>query len=202
MFKLPELPYAYDALEPYIDAKTMEIHYTKHHQAYVNNLNAAIEQYPDLQNLTLEEIIGNLENIPQATRSTIEDNAGGTLNHTMFWSIMTKNSPLKPYDKLEKEINKIWGSFDKFKEEFSSEAKKVFGSGWAWLSLTKDRKLVISTTANQNNPIKHDLQPILGLDVWEHAYYLKYQNKRVDYIQAWWHVINWGQVEDNYNKYI
>jgi len=202
MFKLPEFPYAYDALEPYIDAKTMEIHYTKHHQAYVNNLNLTIEQYPDLQNFTLEELLCNLENLPHKIKTEVIDNAGGALNHAMFWPMMTKNSTLKPYNKLEKEINKIWGNFDNFKEQFSNEAKKVFGSGWAWLSLTKAGKLIISSTKNQGNPLSYDLKPILGLDVWEHAYYLKYQNKRVDYIQAWWHVVNWGQIEDNYSKSI
>ncbi len=202
MFKLPELSYAYDALEPYIDAKTMELHYTKHHQAYVNNLNAAIENYPDLQNFTLEEIICNLKNMPDPVKTAIEDNAGGHLNHSMFWTMMTKNSKAKPYNKLEKEINKIWGNFDKFKEEFSNQAKKVFGSGWAWLSLSKSGKLIISSTHNQDNPLENGLKPILGLDVWEHAYYLKYQNKRVDYIQAWWQVVNWQQIEENYNKYI
>lgn len=202
MFKLPELPYSYDALEPYIDSKTMEIHYTGHHQAYVNNLNNALKDYPDMQKLSLEDIFCNLENLPDKVKTDIENNAGGHLNHSMFWPMLTKNSTLKPYNKLEKKINKIWGNFQAFQEEFSNTAKKVFGSGWAWLSLTESGKLIITYTHNQENPIKDNLKPILGLDVWEHAYYLKYQNKRVDYIKAWWNVINWGQIEENYNKYI
>lgn len=201
MFKLPQLPYCYDALEPYIDAKTMEIHYTGHHQAYVNNLNAALQNYPELQNLSLEDLIKNLDKLPEKIRNEVRNNGGGHLNHSMFWTMMTKNSSLEPIGQLETEIKKIWGTFEAFKEEFSNTAKKVFGSGWAWLTFDKSGKLIITSTPNQDTPIFQDSQPILGLDVWEHAYYLKYQNKRVDYIQAWWNVINWKQIEENYRKY-
>ena len=201
MFKLPQLPYSYDALEPYIDAKTMEIHYTGHHQAYVNNLNTALQNYPELQNLSLEDLIKNLDKLPEKIRTEVRNNGGGHLNHSMFWIMMTKNSSLEPIGQLETEIKKIWGTFEAFKEEFSNTAKKVFGSGWAWLAFDKSGKLTIASTSNQDTPISQDSQPILGLDVWEHAYYLKYQNKRVDYIQAWWNVINWKQKEKNYRKY-
>lgn len=201
MFKLPQLPYSYDALEPYIDAKTMEIHYTGHHQAYVNNLNTALQNYPELQNLSLEDLIKNLDKLPEKIRTEVRNNGGGHLNHSMFWIMMTKNSSLEPIGQLETEIKKIWGTFEAFKEEFSNTAKKVFGSGWAWLAFDKSGKLTIASTSNQDTPISQDSQPILGLDVWEHAYYLKYQNKRVDYIQAWWNVINWKQIEENYRKY-
>ncbi len=201
MFKLPQLPYSYDAFEPYIDAKTMEIHYTGHHQAYVNNLNAALQNYPELQNLSLEDLIKNLDKLPEKIRTEVRNNGGGHLNHSMFWTMMTKNSSLEPVGQLETEIKKIWGTFEAFKEEFSNTAKKVFGSGWTWLTFDKSGKLIITSTPNQDNPISQDSQPILGLDVWEHAYYLKYQNKRVDYIQAWWNVINWKQIEENYRKY-
>ena len=201
MFKLPQLPYSYDALEPYIDAKTMEIHYTGHHQAYVNNLNTALQNYPELQNLSLEDLIKNLDKLPEKIRTEVRNNGGGHLNHSMFWTMMTKNSSLEPIGQLKTEIKKIWGTFEAFKEEFSNTAKKVFGSGWAWLAFDKSGKLTIASTSNQDTPISQDSQPILGLDVWEHAYYLKYQNKRVDYIQAWWNVINWKQIEENYRKY-
>lgn len=211
-YKLPALGYAYNALEPYIDAQTMELHYTKHHQAYVNNLNKALENYPDLQKLTLTELLTQLDKIPQEIRKTVRDNGGGHLNHSFFWTLLKKpdssNSENKPNALILDLINRSFGSFDQFKEKFNSAAKSVFGSGWAWLSLENSSdnsnnnsgKLVITSTPNQDAPITQGLKPILGLDVWEHAYYLKYQNRRPDYIEAWWHVINWPQVEEYYNK--
>lgn len=200
MFKLPELPYAYDALEPYIDALTMEIHYTKHHQAYIDNLNNALKNYPDLQKKSLEDILTHLNNIPEAIRTTVRNNGGGHENHSFFWPLMSKKGGGQPKGPVSKEIATAFGSFDAFKEQFNTAAKSVFGSGWAWLVVDKNGKLLITSSPNQDNPITNGQTPILGLDVWEHAYYLKYQNKRPDYIGAWWNVVNWEQVEENYQK--
>lgn len=200
MFKLPELPYAYDALEPYIDALTMEIHYTKHHQAYIDNLNNALKNYPDLQKKSLEDILTHLNNIPEAIRTTVRNNGGGHENHSFFWPLMSKKGGGEPKGSVGKEIGTDFGSFDAFKEQFNAAAKGVFGSGWAWLVVDKNGKLLITSTPNQDSPITNGQTPILGLDVWEHAYYLKYQNKRPDYIGAWWNVVNWEQVEENYQK--
>jgi len=203
MFKLPQLPYAFDALEPYIDTMTMEIHYTKHHQGYVNNLNKALEAYPALQQKSLHELLTGLDALPADIRTAVRNNAGGDANHSMFWTIMQKNGGGQPKGQVAQQINKTFGSFEAMQEQFNNTAKTVFGSGWAWLSVGKDGKLVISSTPNQDTPVSAgNMSPILGLDVWEHAYYLKYQNKRPDYINSWWHVINWDQVEENYRTVI
>jgi len=200
MFVLPPLPYAYDALEPYIDARTMEIHYTKHHQAYVNNLNDALKDYPDWQKRSLDEIVCMIDQVPEAIRTTVKNNAGGHFNHSFFWPLMKKNGGGKPKGDLAKAIDKTFGSFDTFQEQFNAAAKKVFGSGWAWLVMDKNGKMVIISEPNQDPVQMQGYKPIIGLDVWEHAYYLKYQNKRPDYISAWWNVINWDQAEKNYKQ--
>jgi len=200
-YTLPMLPYAYDALEPYIDFTTMEIHYTKHHQGYIDNLNAALEKHPELQKKPLEEILKSLSTIPEDIRAAVQNNGGGHLNHSMFW-LMMKPHGGSPRDRVSSAIKKNFGEFRMFEEQFTAAAKKRFGSGWAWLCVDKDGKLIVTSTANQDTPISQGLHPILGLDVWEHAYYLKYQNKRPDYISAWWHVINWDYVEELYERLI
>jgi Fe-Mn family superoxide dismutase len=202
MFKLPQLPYSYDALEPYIDAKTMEIHYTKHHQAYVNNLNDAVKDHPALQKKSLHDLITMADTLPAELAKKIKDNAGGHFNHSFFWPIMKKNGGGQPKGKVAQLIKQKFGSFEKCQEDFNAAAKKVFGSGWAWLAIDKEGKLVGVSTPNQDAILIAGLQPIFGLDVWEHAYYLKYQNRRPDYINAWWNVINWNQVEENYRSII
>jgi Fe-Mn family superoxide dismutase len=203
-FTLPNLPYAYDALEPHIDARTMEIHHTKHHNAYVTNLNVAIEKHADLQNKSLEELISNIQSLPETARNAVRNNGGGHWNHSFFWEIMTPNAPGKPVDKIADAIQKRFGSFEKFKEEFATAAISRFGSGWAWL-IVKDGELFVTSTPNQDNPLMDIAEmkgsPILGLDVWEHAYYLKYQNRRPDYVLAFWNVINWEKVNELYVKY-
>ncbi len=193
-FTLPTLPYAYEALEPYIDAKTMEVHHTKHHQGYIDNVNKALELHPDLQQKTIGELLLSLATLPATVRSVIQNHGGGHKNHTMFWLMMTAGKQ-EPSSVLANELEKTFGSFTAFQEKFNTAAKSRFGSGWAWLSVDAQKKLVVTSTANQDSPISEGLMPILGLDVWEHAYYLKYQNKRVDYIDSWWHVINWEQVD-------
>jgi Fe-Mn family superoxide dismutase len=198
MFVLPPLPYAYDALEPYIDARTMEIHYTKHHQAYIDNLNAALKDLPEWQKKSLLEIIQSIDKLPKEIQTTVKNNAGGDFNHSFFWPLMKKNGGGNPKGELAKAIDKKFGSFEKFQEEFNAAAKKVFGSGWAWLVLDKNGQLLVISTPNQDPVMLQGFKPVLGLDVWEHAYYLKYQNKRPDYISAWWHVVNWDQAEHNY----
>jgi len=195
--ELPKLPYSYDALEPHIDARTMEIHHTKHHQAYVNNLNAALEKYPNLQNKSVEELIKDLNAIPEDIRTAVRNNGGGHLNHSMFWPMMSSHGGGEPKGDLVAAIKSAFGDFASFKDQFSKAAAGRFGSGWAWLCVDKS-KLVVNSTPNQDNPISDGLKPILGLDVWEHAYYLKYQNRRADYIGAWWNVVNWEQVAKNY----
>lgn len=192
-FKLPELNYGYDQLEPYIDTRTMEIHHTKHHQAYINNLNAALEGHEDLKQLTIEELLTNLEGIPEGIRMAVRNNGGGHLNHTMFWEIMSPNGGGEPTGELMEMINRDFGSFEEFKAEFKKAALSRFGSGWAWLVLDGDKLKVVSTP-NQDNPISDGLNPILGIDVWEHAYYLKYQNLRPDYVDAWFNVVDWTKV--------
>lgn len=197
MFELPQLPYAYDALEPHIDARTMEIHHSKHHAGYTNKLNIAIEG-TDLADKTIEEILQS-ENLTDAVRN----NGGGFYNHDLFWKVMSPNGGGEPTGELADAINKNFGSFEKFKEEFSQAAVSQFGSGWAWLAKSGD-DLVIYTTANQDNPLMADLEvtgtPIMGIDVWEHAYYLNYQNKRPDYVAAFWNVVNWAEVARRYES--
>lgn len=199
MFKLPPLPYAYDALEPYIDAKTMEIHYEKHHQAYINKLNEALEKYPDLQKKSLDTLLTSLNTLPPDIQQKVRNNGGGNFNHTLFWNYMKKGgSTLK--GSLSQAINHHFKTLHNFQELFSHTAKDIFGSGWAWLVLTQDNQLKIISCPNQDAPITQGVIPLLGLDVWEHAYYLKYQNKRPDYIDAWWHVVNWEFVQDQYEQ--
>lgn len=197
-YKLIPLPYAFGALEPYIDALTMEIHHDRHYQGYINKLNAALEKHPELTKKSLAELLLSLDSLPIDVRTAIRNNGGGTYNHAFFWKIMTPNGGGQPGGKLGDTIKKDFGSFDAFQDKFNTAAKTVFGSGWAWLCLDKSGKLQVISTPNQNCPISQDLIPVLGLDVWEHAYYLKYQNKRPDYITAWWHVINWEQAEENF----
>ncbi len=196
MFKLPPLPYAYDALEPYIDARTMEIHYTKHHQTYIDNVNAALKEFPELQQKSITELMIDLDNLPEKIKTAVRNNGGGHYNHTFFWPSMVKGGPQMPLEKSAKAITKTFGSFAEFQKLFNEAAKSRFGSGWAWLAINGKGDLEVISTANQDCPLSTGFAPVLGLDVWEHAYYLNYQNKRVDYIQAWWHVVNWRQVED------
>jgi Fe-Mn family superoxide dismutase len=194
-YKLPDLPYSNNALEPYIDADTMAIHHDKHHQAYVNNLNAAIEKHPELGEQTALELILDLDAIPEDIRGAVRNHGGGHVNHTMFWTVIGPDCGGSPSGGLADAIDEEFGSFEDFKSAFSKAAGGVFGSGWAWLCVGQDGKLKITTTANQDNPIfTEGIFPILGVDVWEHAYYLKYQNRRPDYLEAWWNVVNWSQV--------
>jgi Fe-Mn family superoxide dismutase len=196
-FTLPPLPYSFDALEPYIDAKTMEIHHDKHHNAYVTNLNKALESAPDLGKLSIEELCAQIGKVPENIRTAVRNNGGGHLNHSMFWKLMKKGGGGEPSGDLGGAINSAFGSFADFKTKFAAAGTTRFGSGWAWL-LLRDGKLAIESTANQDNPVMDGGKPILGLDVWEHAYYLKYQNRRPDYIEAWWSTVNWSQAADNY----
>jgi Fe-Mn family superoxide dismutase len=200
MFTLPKLPYSYEALEPYIDAKTMEIHHQKHHGAYVDNLNKALQQFPQWQDIGLEEIFQRINEIPEEIRLQVRNNGGGHYNHSLFWEIMgpkTKNK-LEPKGPLAEAIKKTFGDFKNFKEIFSKTAISRFGSGWGWLSLQKDGSLKVHSTPNQDPPLLEGLTPLLGIDVWEHAYYLKYQNRRAEYVENWWNVVNWDKVEEIY----
>lgn len=192
---LPELPYAYDALLPYIDEETMRLHHDKHHAAYVNNLNSALEKYPDLLEKSPEELILSLNELPEEIRTTVRNNAGGHINHTMFWEIMSSSTGEMPEGKLLEAIEKQFGSFLDFKTKFKDAGLKRFGSGWIWLVKNKDGGLEIISTPNQDNPMIDGLTPIFGNDLWEHAYYLKYKNMRADYLEAWWNVVNWQEVE-------
>jgi Fe-Mn family superoxide dismutase len=200
-FSLPPLPYPYDALEPYIDKLTMEIHHTKHHAGYVNNLNKALESAPELANKSLEELLANnCAIVPEKIRTAVRNHGGGHINHSLFWEIMGPKAGGEPRGKLAEAINQTFGSFEKFKEQFTEAALGRFGSGWAWLVLTPDKKLEVYSTANQDSPLMEGNIPILGLDVWEHAYYLKYQYRRADYVQAWWNVVNWAAVEKRFTS--
>jgi Fe-Mn family superoxide dismutase len=196
-FTLPPLPYANDALEPHIDARTMEIHHDKHHQAYVNNLNAAIEKAPELAGKSLDDLMRGINAVPESVRAAVRNNGGGHWNHTMFWEIMSAGKGGEPSGKLGDAIKSAFGDFSKFKEQFAAAGTGRFGSGWAWL-INDGGKLSIMSTPNQDNPLMEGKTAILGLDVWEHAYYLKYQNKRPDYIAAWWNVVNWDAVAKRY----
>jgi len=200
MYELPKLPYSYGSLEPHIDAQTMEIHYTKHHQGYVDKLNVALENHSELQDKPLEDLLWTLDSIPEEIKKAVRNNGGGHLNHSLFWKIMSPDGGGEPQGKLAEAIDKDLGGFDKFKEDFINAATTVFGSGWAWLVKDGSGKLLVQSTSNQDSPVMAGLTPLLGLDVWEHAYYLKYQNKRPDYIGAFWNVINWDEVNNNFIK--
>jgi Fe-Mn family superoxide dismutase len=197
-FQLPSLPYSNEALEPHIDAQTMEIHHDRHHNAYVTNLNVALEKAPELQNKTIEEILTGLGSVPEEIRAAVRNNGGGHANHSLFWDIIGPNGGGNPTGELAQAIDSELGGLEKFKEDFAKAATTRFGSGWAWLVVGKDGKLAVTSTPNQDNPLSEGLTPILGLDVWEHAYYLKYQNKRPDYISAFWNVVNWEAVSTRY----
>lgn len=196
---LPDLPYAYDALEPHIDALTMEIHHSRHHQTYVNNLNAALEG-TGLEDMPVDELLANLDRVPADKRQAVINNGGGHSNHTMFWQMMSPSGGGKPQGKVAEAIDSELGGFDAFKDAFTKAALGRFGSGWAWLSVTPEKKLVVENTLNQDSPISNGNTPVLGLDVWEHAYYLKFQNKRPDYIAEFFNVINWEDVERRYQR--
>ena len=198
MYTLPALPYDYTALEPHVDALTMQIHHSKHHQAYIDNLNKALQNHPELHSKHLYELLSDLNALPEEIRTSVRNNGGGHFNHSLFWLIMSPNGGGKPTGALFEAIVTHFGSFETFKQLFADAAKTRFGSGWAWLCLNNAAELVIVSTANQDNPLSQGLFPILGLDVWEHAYYLQYQNRRPDYIESWWHVVNWEQVQENY----
>ena len=199
VFKLPPLGYDYDALEPLIDAETMKIHHDKHHAAYVAKLNTAIAGAPGFEKKSIDEILTNLDAVPEAVRKDVRNQGGGHANHSLFWQTLKKNENGKPIGELAKAIDTAFGSFDKFQEALGTAAGKVFGSGWAWL-VVKEKKLTVETTANQDSPLSSGNLPLLGLDVWEHAYYLKYQNRRPEYIKAFQSVINWDFVSDRYSK--
>jgi len=196
---LSPLPYAADALEPHIDKQTMEIHHGKHHQAYVNNLNAALEKHPDLQSKSAEDLIKHLSAVPEDIRTAVRNNGGGHVNHTMFWQIMAPNAGGAPTGAIADAINSSFGSFDSFKEQFAKAGVGRFGSGWAWV-IDSGGKLAIESTPNQDNPMMDGKKPVFGIDVWEHAYYLKYQNRRPDYITAWWNVVNWAEINKRLAK--
>ena len=198
-YELPPLPYPFNALEPHIDAKTMEIHHDKHHQAYITNANNALKDHPDLAAKPVDELIANLSQVPESIRTVVRNNAGGHSNHSFFWQIMAPNAGGAPKGKLAEAITATFGSVDAFKEKFQAAGASRFGSGWAWLVVNKEGKLEITSTPNQDSPIMEGLKPVIGVDVWEHSYYLLYQNKRPDYLKAWWNVVNWDQAEKNFS---
>lgn len=207
---LPDLEYDYAALEPHIDARTMEIHHSKHHQGYVNKLNSALEEAPEIADKPLEELLQNLDAIPEKVRTAVRNNAGGHYNHSLFWKVLSPPSTGsgqgkgggEPKGDLLDALNSAFGDFESFEKKFSQAASGRFGSGWAWLAVDQSKNLSIASTPNQDNPLSEGKTPILGLDVWEHAYYLNYQNKRGDYIDAWWNIVNWDEVEKNYKESI
>ena len=196
---LPPLPYAYEALEPTIDVQTMHLHHEKHHAAYVNNLNAALEKHPNLQSKSPEELIINLNGIPEDIRGAVRNNGGGHVNHSMFWKIMAPKAGGEPTGAVADAIRQTFGSFADFQTKFNDAGAKQFGSGWAWLARAKDGKLQVLSTPNQDNPLSQGLYPVMGNDVWEHAYYLKYNNRRPDYLKAWWSVVNWAEVNRRFD---
>lgn len=197
-FKLPPLPYDYSALEPYIDAETMQFHHDKHHAAYVKNLNAAIDQYPDLKLMTAEEMLRQIDTIPAAIRTTVRNNGGGHVNHSMFWEIMSPDGGGSPTGTLATAIRQTFGSFESFQQAFNTAGSKQFGSGWAWLVMNPIGNLEVIATPNQDSPFMQGYYPIMGNDVWEHAYYLKYRNRRDEYLKSWWNVLNWEAIEERY----
>jgi Fe-Mn family superoxide dismutase len=199
-YELPQLPYGYDALEPYIDAKTMEIHHMKHHQAYTNNLNAALEKHPEVADMPLEQMLADLTLVPEDIRMAVRNHGGGYWNHDFFWKVMGPKAGGEPTEKVAEAIKTSFGGFAPFKETFTKAAGGVFGSGWAWLVMGADGKLAVVSTPNQDSPLAMKQKPLLALDVWEHAYYLKYQNRRPEYVDAWWSVVNWDVVEKNLEK--
>lgn len=197
--KLPTLPYAYDALEPHIDAKTMEIHHGKHHQAYVTNLNKALQGHDELARKPIQDVIKDMNSVPESIRTAVRNNGGGHYNHSLFWQMLKKGGASEPKGELKNAIDKKFGSYEKFKEEFTAAATKVFGSGWAWLTV-EGRDLKVESSPNQDSPLMQGRLPLLGLDVWEHAYYLKYQNRRPEYINAFYNVINWDFVTERFRQ--
>ncbi len=198
-YTLPDLPYAYDALEPHIDARTMEIHHTKHHQGYVTKVNAALEGHPNYASKPISEVLRSIGSLPESVRTAVRNNGGGHANHSLFWSIMSPDGGGEPAGEVAAAINSAFGSFAAFRDEFSSAAATRFGSGWAWLVVAEGGGIKVFSTANQDSPYMDGHTPILGLDVWEHAYYLNYQNRRPDYISAWWNVVDWGAVGRNFD---
>lgn len=199
MHTLPKLSYEYSALEPHIDAQTMEIHYTKHHQTYVDKLNAALEGHPDLQTKSVNELLMMIDQVPEAIRAAVRNHGGGHANHSLFWQIIGPVSIGRPTGSIAQKLTDSYGSFEKFQDKFTAEAGARFGSGWAWLVVKKDKTLDVFSTANQDSPLMHGDTPILGLDVWEHAYYLKYQNRRPEYISAFWKIVDWNEVQKRYD---
>ncbi len=199
-FELPPLPYAYDALEPYIDTQTMQLHHDKHHATYVNNLNAALQSSAELASLSVEDLVRRLKDVPESARTAVRNNGGGHVNHSMFWQIMKPNGGGEPTGELASAIQQAFGSFDAFKAQFNDAGVKRFGSGWAWLVIDQSGKLAVISTANQDSPLMDGLYPVIGNDVWEHAYYLKYQNRRPDYLNAWWNVVNWDEIARRYSQ--
>jgi len=193
-FTLPALSYDYGALAPHIDEETMRFHHDRHHASYVNNLNQTIGQYPDLSRLSAEDLLRQIDTVPEAIRTTVRNNGGGHVNHSMFWEIMSPDGGSEPTGAIAAAINQAFGSFDAFKQDFNSVGEKQFGSGWAWLVRTNDGQLQVTSTPNQDSPLMQGLSPLLGNDVWEHAYYLSYRNRRADYLNAWWNVVNWNEV--------
>ncbi len=199
-FELPPLPYAYNALEPTIDEETMHLHHDKHHQAYVTNLNNALQGQDALANLSIEDLVRRINEVPENIRTAVRNNGGGHVNHTMFWEIMTPGGAKEPTGDLASAINQAFGSFDAFKTQFNDAGTKRFGSGWAWLVVAQGGALQVISTANQDSPLMDGQYPVLGNDVWEHAYYLKYQNRRPEYLAAWWNVVNWDEVAKRYER--
>ncbi len=199
-FELPPLPYDYNALEPYIDTETMHLHHDKHHQAYVNNLNAALKDNSQFASMNVDDLMRHINDVPENIRTAVRNNGGGHSNHSMFWTIMTPGGSKEPTGALANAINSTFGSFDAFKAQFNDAGTKRFGSGWAWLVLDQNGKLSVISSANQDSPLMDGNYPVLGNDVWEHAYYLKYQNRRPDYLNAWWNVVNWDEVAKRYEQ--
>lgn len=199
MHELPPLPYEYNALEPYIDETTMRIHHTAHHKGYADKLNAALDGHPDLQKKTVEELLKNITEVPENIRQAVANQGGGHANHSLWWTSMAPETGGRPKGKIAEAIAATFGSFEEFQESFNKAAVGIFGSGWAWLALNHEGKLVIQTTPNQNSPIMESNTPLLGVDVWEHAYYLRYQNRRQEYLTAWWNVVNWEEIDRRYS---